>query len=70
MAISCNPVDLVAAAKCFQCADGALGEAMSVYLTCQWAQGGMPVAGPYIAGEGTGEMILGEGGERILPEDA
>lgn len=40
MAISCNPVSLVEAAKCFQCADGALGEAMSAALLCQWNPSG------------------------------
>lgn len=69
MAISCDPVDLVAEARCFQCSDGVLGSAMAIESLCQWAQGGQTPSAKYIAGEGTGEIIQGEGGGRIVPED-
>lgn len=38
MAISCNPVDLVEEAKCFQCMEGSTAEAVSAELLCQWAK--------------------------------
>lgn len=41
--ISCDPNDLMAAAKCYRCIPkGSLQEVM-IYLICQWANGGPPV---------------------------
>lgn len=68
MAISCNPVDLVVAATCYQCADAEFADAMNAGVLCQWAQGGQVGSTKWFAGEGAGEMILGEGGDRIEPE--
>lgn len=66
MATSCEPVDLLTAAKCFMCMDSRQLDFVGTYLACQAASGGI-VGGTGILGEG-GEFILGEGGEKILPE--
>lgn len=37
MAIACDPVDLAAAAACFECLSDGQVDALLIYLLCQWA---------------------------------
>lgn len=66
MALSCEPSDLLASAKCFMCMDRQTSASVAVLSLVAYANVEIAKANVLI-GEG-GEDILGEGGENILEQ--
>lgn len=66
MALSCEPSDLLAAAKCFMCMDRQTAASVAVLSLVAYANADLSTHNVLI-GEG-GEDILGEGGENITEQ--
>lgn len=65
----CDPATILALQPCLECMDDNEARMLTVELLCEWVgETPTPPAQHGIRGEGTGEDILGEGGELILEE--
>ncbi len=66
MAISCDPNDLAAAARCFKCLSGATLEEVQTYLLCQI----LNIGGAGGGGGGSGQVLQGNGAPVAPPPTA